>query len=102
MIDKRRLSEEFIWNPSNSECKCDKSSGIGEYIDYKSCRCWKRVIDKLAEKCSENTNGNELIYNETVNDSRKVCNSCRMYIVLLLIFFVTCISISSASIVIVF
>ena len=24
----------FIWNPSNCECKCDKTCDVGEYLDY--------------------------------------------------------------------
>ena len=25
------------WNPSNCECECDKSCGVGEYLNFKSC-----------------------------------------------------------------
>ena len=57
----------FIWNPSNCECECDKSCNIGEYLDYKNCKCRKKIIDKLTEVCSENINGNEMLYNETVD-----------------------------------
>ena len=31
----------------------------------------KKLIDKLVEECSENIYGNEVIYNETVNDYEK-------------------------------
>ena len=34
----------FIWNPSNCERECDKSCDIGEYLDYKNCRCKKRIM----------------------------------------------------------
>ena len=44
--------KEFIWNPSNCECECDKSCDIGEYLDYKNCKCRKKIIDKLVEECS--------------------------------------------------
>ena len=57
----------FIWNPSNSDCECDKSCDIGEYLDYKNCKCTKKIIDKLTEECSENINGNEMLYNETLD-----------------------------------
>ena len=57
----------FIWNPSNCDCECDKSCDIGEYLDYKNCRCKKRITDKLVEECSENIDGNEMLYNETLN-----------------------------------
>ena len=33
----------FIWNPSNCECDCDKSCDIGEYLDYKNCKCRKKI-----------------------------------------------------------
>ena len=39
--------KEFIWNPSNCECECDKACGIGEYLDYEHCKCRKKWVDKL-------------------------------------------------------
>ena len=53
--------KEFIWNPSNYECECDKLCDVGEYLDYKNCNCGKRLIDKLVEECNENIDGNEMI-----------------------------------------
>ena len=44
----------IVINPSNCECECDKSCGISECLDYKNCRCKKRVFDKLIEKCTKN------------------------------------------------
>ena len=32
----------FIWNPGNSECECDKSCDVGEYLDYENCKCRKK------------------------------------------------------------
>ena len=51
--------------------RCDKSCDVGEYLDYENCKCRKKLIDKLVEVCSENIYGNEVIYNETVNDYEK-------------------------------
>ena len=100
----------FIWNPSICECECDKSCDVGEYLDYKNCRCRKRIIDKLVEECSENMNGNEMLYNEILdvislntirlnviplNVYKKVCNSGTIYIVLFAIFFITSVCICS-------
>ena len=34
----------FILNPSNCECKCDKSCDVGEYLDYKNCKCRNKLI----------------------------------------------------------
>ena len=33
LIDKGICDKGFIWNPSNYECECDKSCGIGEYLE---------------------------------------------------------------------
>ena len=81
----------FIWNPSNCECECDKSCGTGEYLDYKNCKCRKRVIDKLIEECSENIDENKMIYNQTLDiisssDNIKTSDSCIVYIVLFSVF----------------
>ena len=95
LIHKGICHKGFNWNPSNCECECDKSCDLGEYLDYKNCKCRKRLIDKLVEECSENIDGNEMIYNATLNDYENVCGSCTIYIVLLAIFFIIHISISS-------
>ena len=42
LIDKEICDKVFIWNPSNCECECDKSCDIGEYLDYKNCKCRKK------------------------------------------------------------
>ena len=54
MIDKGVCDKGFIWNPSNCECKCDKSCDFGEYLDYENCKCRKKLVDKLVEECTEN------------------------------------------------
>ena len=87
----------FIWNPSNCECECDKSCDIGEYLDYKNCWCRKIIIDKLAEECSENINGNEMLCNETLDiipsSDNKTFNSCVVYIILFSVFLIINISV---------
>ena len=50
----------------------------------------EKKVDKLVEECSENI---EMIYNTARN--KKVCNSCTIQIVFLVIFFIISISISS-------
>ena len=100
MIDKERRDKDFSWNPSNCECQCDKLRDIGEYLEYKNCKCKKRLIDKLVEECSENIDGNEIIYDSTLSaiplsDYRKTCNSCTVYIVLLAILFIISLSVSN-------
>ena len=39
-----------MWNPSNSNCECDKLFDVGEYFDHKNCKCRKKMIDQLVEK----------------------------------------------------
>ena len=51
------------------------------------------MIDQLVEKCIENIDKNEMIYNRTLNDYKS--SSCALYIVLLVLFLVTNIVISS-------
>ena len=46
LIDKGTCDKGFIWKPSNRQCECDKSCDIGEYLDYKNCRCRKKIIDQ--------------------------------------------------------
>ena len=58
LIDKGTCDKGFIWNPSNCEWECDKSCSIDECLDYKSCKCRNKIIDKLIEECSENVDGN--------------------------------------------
>ena len=53
MIDKGRCDDEFIWNPSICECKCDKSGNVGEYLDIANCKCRKKLIDKLGLECED-------------------------------------------------
>ena len=76
--------------------ECDKSCDIGEYLDYKNCRCRKKIIDKLVEECSENIDGNELVFNETLDiissSDNKTSNSCVVYIILSSVFLIISIS----------
>ena len=95
MIDKGICDKGFIWNPSNCECECDKSCDVGEYLDYANCKCRKKLIDKLVEECSEIIDEKKLHSNK-INGYEKICSSCSVYIVLLVIFFILSISSSSA------
>ena len=95
MIDKGRCDKGFIRNPNNCECESNKSCDVGEYLDYKNCKCRNKLVDRLTEECSENIDGSKMIYNGTLNDYGKIWNSCAEYIVLLVIFFIISITISS-------
>ena len=96
LVDKGMCDKGFIWNPSNCECECDKSCDIGEYLDYKNCRCRKIIIDILVEECSENIDGNGVLYNETLDvipsNDNKTCDSCVVYIILFSVFLIISIS----------
>ena len=61
LIGKGTCDKGFFWNPSSSECECDKSCNIDEYLDYSSCRCRKKLIDPLIEECAENIKEAELV-----------------------------------------
>ena len=61
LIDKGVCNKWFIWNHSNYKCECDKSCGIGEYIDYKNCKCRKKLVDLLVEECTENIEETKLV-----------------------------------------
>ena len=54
LIDKGTCDKGSIWNPSNCECEYDKSCAIGDYLEYESCKCWKKLVDKLVAECTEN------------------------------------------------
>ena len=56
---------------------------MGEYLDYKNCKCRKKLVDKLVQECRENIDGNKM----THNDYGNVCNYCTIYIALFVIVF---------------
>ena len=87
----RDLFEILVIANVSVNVSCD----VGEYLDYKNCKCRKRLIDKLVERCRENIDGNKVIYDSTFNDYRTICNSWAVCIVLLVIFFIISINISS-------
>ena len=86
MIDKGICDKWFIWNPSNCECKCDKSCDIGEYLDYANCKCRKTLADKLTEECAENIDETKKAGIDLIKNIQK-CSSCTLYIVLFSIIF---------------
>ena len=84
----------YIWNPSNCQCECNKSCGIGQYLDYKSCVCRNSLVDKLVEECTNVINGDK-IYNKTFTvTSSNDCTSCTLYVVLFAVFLTTSVVIS--------
>ena len=61
LIDKGIHDKGFIWNPSICESECYKSCGLSEYLDYKNCKHKKRLVNKLVEECTENTEETRLV-----------------------------------------
>ena len=74
--------KKFIWNPSNCECKYDKSCNFGEYLDYKNCKCRKKLVDKLVSECTEN------VEEVKIAEHTNKCSSCILYIVLFPVLFI--------------
>ena len=56
LFDKGVCDKGYVWNPSNCESECDKSCSIGEYLDYSSFKCKKKLVDTLLEECTGNIN----------------------------------------------
>ena len=73
-IDKGVCDKEFIWNPSNWRCECDKSCNIGQYLDYSNCKCRKRLVDKLIEECTENIEEARLV-EKTSAENKFICQT---------------------------
>ena len=77
----------FILSPSNCECECDKSCGIGEYLDYSNCKCGKKLVDPLVEECTENINETSLV-KKTLHENKDRCNPYAIYKALFWTFFI--------------
>ena len=60
LINKSVCDRRYAWNPSNCECECNKSPDFSEYLDYKNCKCRKRLVNKLVEECNETIDGLKL------------------------------------------
>ena len=74
---------------SNCECECDKNCDIGECLDYENCKCRKKLVDKLIDECSENIEEMKLAnITFTKNENNYEHNSCKVYIVFMIIVFI--------------
>ena len=73
--------------------KCDKSWDIGEYLDYKNCKCKKKLVDKLIDECTETIEEVKLA-EITIFENENKYGSCKVYIVLMVVGFTTFIGIT--------
>ena len=82
LIDKGVCDKGYIWNPSNCECECDKPCDVGEYLDYKNCKCREELVDELVKECNEVVKEVKI-----VSENKNKCSSCILYIALFSIIF---------------
>ena len=88
LIDKYVCDKWFVWNPSNCECEYDKLCDIGKYLDYENCKCRKKLVNKLAEECTETNNEVQLAKIPLAeNKNNRKHSSCTLYILLFSIIF---------------
>ena len=91
LANKGTCDKGYIRTPSICGCECDKSCGIGQYLDYKSCVSRNSVVDRLIEECTNVIDENK-IYDETLSitplntNSSDDCAFCTLYVVLFAVF----------------
>ena len=47
MIDWSSCKNDYVWNLSTCDCKCNKACKTHECLDIKNCLCEKRLFGKL-------------------------------------------------------
>ena len=102
LINKGVCDKELVWNPSkckcecykswdfspsNCKCECYKSCDFTDYLDYKNCKCKKRLVEQLIEECTENI-GETRLFEINLTECNSVenkykHNSYTLYIALL-------------------
>ena len=66
MIDNGVCDKRYAWNPSNCECKCNKSFDVGEYLDPENFKCKKKLLDELVEECNETIDEVKIVSEKSV------------------------------------
>ena len=88
LIDKGVCDKGYIWNPRHCEWECDKNCDFGEYLDYQNCKCRKKLVHKLIDKCPETIDERKLDnITFTENENNYECGSCIVHIVLMIVVF---------------
>ena len=86
LINKGICNKGFIWNLSNCECECDKNCDFSKYLDYRNCKCRKKLVDKLIDECTETIEEVKLTeITLFTNENNYKYGSCRVYIVLMIV-----------------
>ena len=89
LIDKGVCDKVFIWNPSNCECECDKECDVGEYLDFKNCKCRKTLVASSIHECPETVEEVKLAkITLPENENSCKCSSCTPYIVSMIVVFI--------------
>ena len=66
--DWSSCKEDYMWNLSTCDCKCNKVCKIDEYLDTKNRSCEKRLISKVLLACEDEM----LNTTETSVDNKRV------------------------------
>ena len=90
-----QCNEGFIWNSSNCEYECDTSCEVGEYLNYKNCKCRKRLVDQLVGEFTENIDEAKIVEITLFEHKNVHKPSCTLHIVLLSVVFTTNIGIGT-------
>ena len=104
LVEKQECDKRFIYNPSNCNCECNKSCNISEYLDYKNCKCRKKVAYSIVEECGKNeTIHNKTLsikeYNKSTNKDLNTSSSsdpCKPYVALSILFLMISVTVSGA------
>ena len=89
LIDKRVCDKGFIWNPSNYECECQKACDVREYLDCENCKCRRKLVSPLSEKCTKTVEEVKLAkITLAENENSYKCPSRTPYIVLVVVVFI--------------
>ena len=82
LIDKGIYDKGFILNPSNCKYECDKSCHIGENLDHENRKYRKRLVDTLADDCTETDDQVKMVKIILAEYENEYKCSCLLYIVL--------------------
>ena len=56
---------------------------VGEYLDYENCKCRKRLIDKMIEECTENTDEVKIAVMVLFERGNECKPPCTIYVALI-------------------